>query len=216
MINRGSDLSTDSTHPCPSCGGRVLRGYARCPKCNALMPGAPHAARAPTMHERLAGGTRLPDASRTRTLMALGAATLAALAVLLLLAVTSGRSASESAPEELVEAPVAEPDPSIALSAPPVAAAPVLTEEVDAAELEASQRQEARSVLREALRLQRVWAEVEADPEEPAVVVLRSALCEDPALAAVLADQQQALSAAGLTLVRCHARHGKLLFEQRL
>jgi hypothetical protein len=76
--------------------------------------------------------------------------------------------------------------------------------------------EDALAALDDALRAARVWSGVDANPADPTSVRIESAQCEDPALAAAVDAQAEALAAAGFARVQCYSRHGARVFEREL
>lgn len=70
--------------------------------------------------------------------------------------------------------------------------------------------------LEAALKGRRLWATVEVDSRDPAALVVRSGLCGEDEVREVIAETAPELTGLGITVVRCHERHGALAFEQPL
>jgi len=63
------------------------------------------------------------------------------------------------------------------------------------------------------LEQRRLWANLDVEGD---AVVIHTAYCTDPGLSQALEATSGDLIAAGITAVRCHERHGPLVFERPL
>ena len=116
----------------------------------------------------------------------------------------------------------AQPPPPIAAKAAPLPALQPdetpITIAPDVAESAAlvGKRTRAAASLRDELNKDRLWSEVEISPADNSTLILRSAHCADAKLKAAVATTLTSLQGAKFKLLRCQARHGSLVFEQKL
>lgn len=70
--------------------------------------------------------------------------------------------------------------------------------------------------LSQALSAQKVISEVKIAPAQPSIVLISSVYCSDEILENVLRAHSKRLHNLGVTLVRCFARDGAVVFEKQL
>ncbi len=181
---------------CPSCGVAVVPGYARCPKCHAVLP-----KRAQTSVE---GGTSL-EPPRSVPLPAIIAAGAVGLGLILWLGLRGSHPKKPAATE--VPAPTVQTttDPGVALA--PGAPAPA-TNQPSAPSPDA-----VAADLERTLQRQRLWAKVSVVGSR---IDVRSGSCSDQAIQAPIAQAASALKAAGLTSLRCVEESGSVVFTREL
>ncbi len=188
---------------CPACGLVVAAGYPRCPRCRALLPGmiAPPAAVAAS--RGAAGGTAIADRRRPILLIVASviAVVVAVVAVIILMRDDGERAG----------APAPAPSPGLA-PAPTPGAEPAAAGEPAAEQGVAVAGPSAASLGAE-LDVRRLWATVDVDGR---AAVIHSAYCADPGMDQAIAAAAADLGAAGIGSVRCHERHGPLVFERSL
>lgn len=213
-MNQAPQNPMPAQRPCPGCGVPVAAGYARCPRCQSLMPDAPRSV--PRRHQTyasLGGGTSVASSRRGTLLIAAGAVAALVIALIIVLLVRGGGDEPETAElddDTAVEA--AAPDLVTAADSEPSSLPPPSP---SSAEPEPSLDDVVASLTSE-LRRQRMWATVAIDRADRSIIVIQSALCEDRTLVQVVAEVKSDAARRGGTVIRCVAKHGAVVFEEVL
>lgn len=187
---------------CPACGLVVAAGYPRCPRCRALLPGMTAPPAAVAASRGAAGGTAIAD--RRRPVLLIVASVIAVVVAVVAVIILMSDDGDERA-----GAPVPAPSPGLA-PAPAQGAEPAPAGEPAADQGVAVAAPSAASLGAE-LDQRRLWATVAVDGQ---AAVVHSAYCTDAGMEQAIQAAGADLRAAGLTSVRCHERHGPLVFER--
>jgi len=182
---------------CPKCGVAIVPGYARCPKCHAVLP--------KRTQTSVQGGTSL-ESGRRVPLPAIIAAGVLGLGLIIWLGARGShdRKPVETKPNttqvHVEAAPVttlADGVPATAAPSRPAAPSP----DAVAGELERT------------LQRQRLWSRVTVTGTR---VEVRSGSCGDPAIQGPIGEAAPTLKAAGLTSLRCVEQSGSVVFTREL
>jgi hypothetical protein len=198
-----------TSQTCPACGINVMRGYAKCPKCHAPMPGKDGRSR----RASFGGGTTSQpietiDAGNVGGgggwIWVIAGVVLVA-AVIAFVATRGGgskKAAQAAAPVENgpgTNAPAPLQPDNEPLQPPPSTDRPDPAYVADALEGE--------------LSVARLFSVVEVSDT---LLDVRSAFCTDPRFSEITAKYIADLKAAGLTTIRCSETHGAQVFERAL
>ena len=208
-----SDLVGSAGTPCPACGVSVAPGYPRCPKCHALMPGAPASAKVGDAHSLAAGGTSAVSSSNPTPWIIVGVCVVAAVVVAVVVMMRSSKDKSRA--DDMSANDSAE------LARKATAGDLVTGDDDDDGELSPARgsggspvRDAALKDLGAALTDERLWSDVSTDRLDESKIVVRTQYCEDDRLRSIIDDAKPGLVAAGLTGVLCFEQHGAVVFQQ--
>jgi hypothetical protein len=196
-----------TSQACPACGINVMRGYAKCPKCHAPMPGNAGRSR----RASFAGGT---TSQPIETIDAGGGgsgwiwvlAGIALVAAVVTFIATRGGDAKKPAHSAV---PVE--------NGPGTASAQPQQPDNEPAQVPQSQNRPDPAYVADALEgelsVARLFAVVEVSDS---LLDVRSAFCSDPRFSEITAKYIADLKAAGLSTIRCSETHGAQVFERPL
>jgi hypothetical protein len=147
-----------------------------------------------------AGGTALPDRRRPTLLLvaAVLAAVVAVAAVVILMRNGGAGDSGDDTPA---------PEPAARTGEPSQAPVPPVPEDPGVAVRGGA----SAAALVGELQARRLWANVEV---QGTTAVVHTAYCADPGMDEALAAAAAGLTAGGIESIRCHERHGPLVYER--
>lgn len=196
-----------TSQACPACGINVMRGYAKCPKCHAPMPGRDGRSR----RASFAGGTTSQpietiDAGGGGSGWIWAIAGVVLVAAVVAFVATRGGSSKKPAQSAV---PVD--------NGPGTAAPQQVPSDNEPAQVPQSQNRPDPAYVADALEgelsVARLFAVVEVSDS---LLDVRSAFCTDPRFSEIAAKYISDLKAAGVTTIRCSETHGAQVFERPL
>jgi hypothetical protein len=199
-----------TSQTCPACGINVMRGYAKCPKCHAPMPGnAEGRARRPSFGGA-GGGTSSQPIETIDTGGGGGGWIWAIVGVVIVagvIAFVATRGGDSKKPAQSL----------VPVDNGPGTAAPPTQPDNEPAQLPPSQNRPDPAYVADALEgelsVARLFAVVEVSDT---LLDVRSAFCTDPRFSEIAAKYIADLKAAGVTTIRCSETHGAQVFERPL